>query len=130
MTTPSPLRRKLIRISIIVSTPFCLLAGCIALDAIPLSRARPPKSLQTIEDFQAWKGPAIMGKGVYEHSGVTYIVMLGPAGRYWASGPSAYVFDGQGRFVDWTSDMGDFYTVRHHFDLTSGHVRNIKHERP
>ena len=71
-----------------------------------------------------------MGKGTFESSGVTYTVMLGPAGRYVASGPSAYLFNEQGQFVDWTADMGDFYTVKNRFDLTSGHVKNIKREKP
>ena len=123
-------KRTLIRIGLIVAVPFSLLGGCLALDVIPQSAARPPKSLKTLEDFQAWKGGAVMGKGTYENSGVTYTVMLAPAGRYLASGPSAYLFDAKGRFVDWTSDMGDFYTVKHQFNLTSGHVKNITHEKP
>ena len=71
-----------------------------------------------------------MGKGTFETSGVTYTVILAPAGRFLASGPSAYLFDGKGQFVDWTADMGDFYTVRNRFDLTSGHVKDIKREKP
>jgi hypothetical protein len=125
-----PVKRTRIRIGIILAVPFCLLAGCLALDVIPLSAARPPKSLKTIEDFQAWRGGAIMGKGTYENSGVTYTVMIAPAGRYLASGPSAYLLDAKGQFVDWTSDMGDFYTVKHQFNLTSGYVKNITHEKP
>ena len=66
-----------------------------------------------------------MGKGTYKSAGVTYTVMLAPAGRYLASGPSAYLFDERSRFVDWTADMGDFYTVKNRFDLASGHVQNI-----
>jgi hypothetical protein len=71
-----------------------------------------------------------MGQGTFERAGVTYTVMLAPAGRFAASGPSAYLFDEHERFVDWTADMGDFYTVKNNFDLTSGHVKNIKHEKP
>ena len=56
--------------------------------------------------------------------------MLAPAGRYLASGPSAYLFDEKGKFVDWTADMGDYYTVTKRFDLTSGNVKNITHEKP
>jgi len=37
-----------------------------------------------------------------------YYQITGPAGRYVASGPSAYTFDAQGRFIGWSSDMGDF----------------------
>ena len=71
-----------------------------------------------------------MGKGTFESSGKTYTVMLAPAGRYLASGPSAYLFDEQGQFVDWTADMGDFYTVKNRFDLTSGNVKIFMHEKP
>jgi hypothetical protein len=86
--------------------------------------------MKTIEDFQIWKAGAIMGKGTFESAGVTYTVMLAPAGRYLSSGPSAYLFDEKGQFVDWTADMGDYYTVKNHFNLKSGHVKNIAHEKP
>jgi hypothetical protein len=93
-----------------------------------MSSARPPANIKTIEDFQGWKKGSIMGKGVYENAGKTYTVMLAPAGRYLPSGPSAYLFDDKGQFVDWTADMGDYYTVKNGFNLTSGHVTNITHE--
>lgn len=123
-------KRVLLRIGIIAAVPFLLLGGCLLMDAIPMSVARPPKDLKTIQDFQAWKGGSIMGTGTYENSGVTYTVVLAPAGRWLASGPSAYLFNEQGQFVDWTADMGDFYTVKNRFDLTSGHVKNIRREKP
>jgi hypothetical protein len=115
---------------IIIAVPVCLVGGCILLDQIPLSAARPPENLKTIEDFRAWKGGAAMGKGVYESSGVTYTVMLAPAGRYLPSGPSAYLFDQKGQFIDWTADMGDYYTVKNHFNLTSGNVKQIEIKTP
>jgi hypothetical protein len=88
------------------------------------------KGPQDHQGFRAWKRGSIMRSGAFEGSGVTYTVMLAPAGRYLASGPSAYLFDEQGQFVDWTADMGDFYTVKNRFDLTSGHVKNIRREKP
>lgn len=115
---------------LILGSGLALLFGSILLDQIPLSTARPPQGLQTIEQFKIWKQGKIMGQGTYQHSGVTYTVMLAPAGRYLASGPSAYLFDEQGRFVDWTSDMGDIYTRKNRYDLTSGRVKNITHEKP
>jgi hypothetical protein len=123
-------KRVLVRIGIIIAIPVFLLGGCLLVDEIPRSTARPPKSLKTIEDFQVWKAGKIMGEGTFQSSGVTYTVMLGPAGRYLASGPSAYLFDEKGRFVDWTADMGDFYTVRNGFDLTSGNVKDITRKKP
>jgi hypothetical protein len=107
-----------------------VLLGSVLLDQIPLSAARPPKTLKTLDDFRVWKGGKIKGKGTFQNSGVTYTVMLAPAGRYLASGPSAYLFDDQGRFVDWTADMGDFYTVTNRFDLTSGNVKIFMHAKP
>ncbi len=86
--------------------------------------------MKTIEDFQTWKRSAIMGKGTFESAGVTYTVMLAPAERHLASGPSAYLFDQLGQFVDWTADMGDFSRVKNRFDLTSGHVKAIRREKP
>lgn len=95
-----------------------------------MSAAQPPKHLKTIEEFQAWKQGAVIGTGTFENSGATYSVMLAPAGRYWASGSAAYLFDRNGQFVDWTADMGDFRTVKYQFDLTSGNVKNIKMNKP
>jgi len=130
MTAPRPSKRILVRMGVIIAVPIVLLGGCLLLDQIPMSAARPPKSMKTIEDFQTWKQEAVKGKGTYESAGVTYTVMLAPAGRYLASGPSAYLFDEHGQFVDWTADMGDFYTVKNHFDLTGGRVKNITREKP
>src|SRR5262245_47703127 len=130
MTAPRSPKRLLFRIGVIITIPILLLGGCLLLDQIPLSSARPPKNIETIEDFRAWKRGAILGKGTFENAGVTYTVMLAPAGRYLASGPSAYLFDEQGQFVDWTADMGDYYTVKNRIDLTSGNVKNITREKP
>jgi len=130
MTKPKSFKRTLLRIGVILMVPIILLIGSVLLDQIPLSAARPPKTLKTIEDFYAWKGSSTKGKGTFENLGVTYTVMLGPAGRNLASGPSAYLFDEKGQFVDWTADMGDSFTVKNHFDLTSGHVKNIEHMKP
>ena len=105
-------KRTLLRIGVIVAAPILLLGGCLLLDQIRMSAARPPAELKSIEDFRAWKRGTIMGSGTFEDSGVTYTVMLGPTGRYLASGPSAYLFDEQGQFVDWTADMGDLCTVK------------------
>jgi hypothetical protein len=120
------IKRMLFPIGIILA----LLFGSILIDLIPLSAARPPADLKTIEDFRAWKHGHIIGKGTFPNSGVTYTVMLGPAGRYLESGPAAYLFDEQGTFVDWTADMGDLFTVKNRFNLTSGNVINIKLENP
>ena len=130
MNDPRSRSRGWLRATILIATPVVLLGGCLLLDGIPMRAARPPKNMATIEDFRVWKGPAIKGTGTYESAGVTYTVVFAPAGRLHASGPSAYLFDPQGRFIDWTSDTGDFPTVRFGFDLTSGRVKNIQREKP
>ncbi len=108
--------------------PTLLFAASFIVDAHLLSKARPPKQIATLEDFRKWKVGRIMGHGTYERSRMIYTVMLAPTGRCLASGPSGYLFDPQGRFVDWTSDMGDFYTVSNRFSLTGG-VKDLKPEK-
>jgi hypothetical protein len=123
-------QKKLARLGLILGVPILLLGGCIAVECITMSSARPPRTLKTLDDFKTWKHGSIMGRGTFETGGVVYTVMLAPAGRTLASGPSAYLFDDKGQFVDWTGDMGDSHTVKNHFDLTSGHVQNVTHEKP
>jgi hypothetical protein len=127
MNKSKSLRTRITRIiGIFVAVPLVMIGGCLSVDLMMLAKARPPKNLKTLEDFKAWKGDAIMGNGTYESSGITYTVMLAPAGRTLPSGPSAYLFNQKGEFVDWTSDMGDFSTVKHRFNLTGGIVKNIE----
>jgi hypothetical protein len=95
-------------------------------DSIPLKKATPPQSMSTVEEFRKWKGSEIMDEGTYANNGTTYKVYLVPAGRYLASGPSAYLFTQNGDFVDWSADCGDYFTVKQNFDLTSGNIKPIK----
>ena len=129
MSQPRPIIRILRRIGTVVLALIGLLVISVLADQIPFFAARPPKSLKSLEEFQVWKQGKIIGEGTFENSGVTYTVMLAPAGRYLASGPSAYLFDEKGKFVDWTADMGDYYTVKNRFNLTSGNVSNVKRGR-
>ena len=130
MSQPRSIKRILRRVGMGLLALIGLLLLSVLVDRIPLSAARPPKDLKTLEEFRTWKQGNIKGNGTFENSGVTYTVMLAPAGRYLASGPSAYLFNEKGQFVDWTADMGDFYTVKNRFDLTSGNVKNIEREKP
>lgn len=108
-----------------------LLGGVVLLDLATSSAAQPPTSVQTMQDLRSWKQGGIRGQGTFtDNNGITYTVLLGQDARLLASGPSAYVFDGTGQLVDWTADMGDYYTIKHGFDLTSGHVTDIAWERP
>jgi hypothetical protein len=130
MSKPPSVKRTVTRIGIILFVPIALIGGCVAFDAVLISRAKPPESVRTLEDFLVWKSGSVRGKGTFESGGVIYTVMLGQPARSLASGPSAYLFDTNGLFVDWTADMGDFYTVKNRYDLTSGHVKNIEREKP
>jgi hypothetical protein len=86
-----------------------LLIGCIAIDQIPHSRARPPQSVVDVPSCLAWlKHP--MGAYKITDGDRVYYRITGPAGRYLASGPSAYTFDSRGKFIGWTADIGDFPT--------------------
>src|SRR5215212_12236191 len=123
MSHPRSIKRILRPIGIALLALIGLLVISVLVERIPLSAARPPKNLKTLQEFQAWKQGKIKGQGTFENSGITYTVMLAPAGRYLASGPAAYLFDEKGQFVDWTADMGDFHTVKNRFDLASGNVK-------
>jgi hypothetical protein len=127
---PNSIKCVLFRIGIVALVPIALLGSCVALDVLTMARARPPASVRTMEDFLVWKKGAVRGRGTFETGGAAYTVMLGRPARSLASGPSAYLFDTNGQFVDWTADMGDSYTVKRGFDLTSGRVKNITHARP
>lgn len=120
-----PLWRTLFRWVRVFLFLVSLLIVFLHLDNLPAAAARPPESLKTIEDFRAWKHGLIKGQGTFEAKGVLYTVMLAPASHYLASGPSAYLFDPQGQFVDWTGDMGDYHTVKHRFNLTGSQVKNL-----
>jgi hypothetical protein len=77
-------KRTVLQLTALLGVLFSLLIGSVLLDRIPLSAAKPPKDLRTIEEFRAWKGGTIQGKGEFEDSGVVYTVMMAPAGRYLA----------------------------------------------
>ncbi len=121
-------RGLLLRLAIIIASPFILLIGSILLDQIPMRAARPPAQLITIEDFEIWKRKELIATATLEDQGIRYTVLLGPAGRYLASGPSAYLFDERGHFVDWTADMGDLATVKKRIYLNGGRLQNYKRE--
>jgi hypothetical protein len=107
-----------------------ILGGSIAYDGVTISRAKPPASIQTLDDFLTWQQGAVTGSGTLESGGVTYTVILGPRVRLLASGPSAYLFDTNRQFFDWTSDMGDAYTAKHRLNLSSVRIKTIQRGEP
>jgi len=98
------------------------LAGCLVflmvafaiVDNIPYWRAKPPSNVKDLRSFFAWMPEPIRAFRITVES-KRYYQITGPAGRYLASGPSAYTFDEQGGFIGWTPDMGDFYTPKEVF---------------
>ena len=111
---------------------FLLLFGFVFVDLLPSlwNDISPPADVTTIDEFREWKADGIRAEGTYENGGMTYTVVLGESGAFLASGPAAYVFDPDGTFVDWTRDMGDVYTEKHGFNLTSGNVKLSKTNKP
>ncbi len=92
----------------------------------PRTDVRPPSDLETLAQFYDWKSGGVRGEGIFSHDGVEYKVLLGERAHWMSSGFSAYIFDDAGKFVDWTSDMGDVPSVKHGFRLMSGKVEKLK----
>lgn len=103
------MRRAIKLVCIAVGVPLLLLIGCIAVDQIPRSRAKPPQSVTDIPSCLVWLQKP-MGAYRITDGQTVYYQVTGPAGRYLASGPSAYTFDSHGKFIGWTADVGDFPT--------------------
>ena len=103
------MRRAIKVVGVAVGVPLLLLIGCIAADQIPHSRATPPKSVTDVPSCLAWLQKP-MGAYRITDGQMIYYRVTGPAGRYLASGPSAYTFDSHGKFIGWTADVGDFPT--------------------
>src|SRR5690606_405312 len=58
------------------------------------------------EDFVDWQKDIRRCHEV-QVRGVTYFHVIGPHARHLASGGALYVFDVNGNFVGWSSDVGD-----------------------
>lgn len=94
---------------IVGGVSFLLLFGCLSADQIPRSRAKPPNSVTNVSSCLAWRPKPIAIYRITDGQ-VIYYRVTGPAGRYLASGPSAYTFDSHGKFIGWTADVGDVPT--------------------
>lgn len=103
------MRRFIKVVCIVLVVPLLLLLGCIAADQIAISRAKPPNTVTNVSSCLAWLRKPMGAYRITDGQTVYYRV-TGPAGRYLASGPSAYTFDAHGRFIGWTPDVGDFPT--------------------
>lgn len=101
------MRKVLKNIGLSVGLLLLFLVGCIAADQIPHSKAKPPKTVIDLNSYLVWH-PKPMGAYRISSGTNTYYMVTGPAGRYIPSGPAGYAFDERGRFLAWSSDIGDF----------------------
>lgn len=98
-------------VSRLVVTGVGLLAACLLLFLLVgtrntrlLNEATPPPGMEGFEQYVAWH-PHTTRFAVRVANGGEYVEAQGPL--VGGSGPSCYVFDRSGRFVDWTFDSGD-----------------------
>lgn len=76
------------------------------------ARAKPPAQVTNAVSFLEWQPKPLHVLRVTVGTN-TYLQALGPAGRFMASGPSAYSFDSSGKFIGWTPDNGDIFRPPH-----------------
>lgn len=110
MTRSRRLIRSSVRIvCICVAVPLILLVAMLVLEWIPRSRVAPPESVTDIASCLNWLEEP---RGAYRITSgqAVYYQILGPPGRYLASGPSGYTFDSTGHFIGWSADIGDYRT--------------------
>src|SRR5262249_39655954 len=69
-------------------------------------RLRPLAHVTNLAEFAAcWSEPRRLS--IVRWEGKTYVVWVGEHGATGLSGPSCYVFDGEGRLLDWTWQTGE-----------------------
>lgn len=85
-----------------------LVVVLIVVEYIAYRRVVPPEEVRSLDDFLVWR-PAADQFVVVDANGGAYLIAYGPESSVFlvSSGPSAYVFDSSGQFVDWSSDIGD-----------------------
>jgi hypothetical protein len=66
----------------------------------------PPAAATTLQGFAAWQQTSVRYVSRDDAAIVIALVSFHESERL-ASGPAAYVFNENGRLVDWTVDMGD-----------------------
>jgi hypothetical protein len=85
-----------------------LIGGCLTTEYVSHRRVDPTGRVSTLSDYLAWR-PAASEFAAVEVNGTQHVIAYGPKSSWLllSSGPSAYVFDGTGRLVDWSTDIGD-----------------------
>jgi hypothetical protein len=92
------------------------------------ARSIAPREIGTVEDyFDRFGEPRFVrmverdGESYYEFNGHpprAYVIAL-------PSGPPAYIFDSDGRFVAWCADPGDTPSFRHQWPLQSTNLLDV-----
>ena len=95
--------KKVIKTILVLLLAF---AAYIAVEVICQCRAKPPATVQNLEQYLGWQTGHRRAE-LQESGGQTFVVMHGPLASLVPSGPPVYVFDSTGRLVDWTTDSGD-----------------------
>jgi len=96
------------------------------LSADEAKKLKPPSSVTTIQDFlQQMPTPTHVRKFAFGEA-IYYEVwgQLGGTIRL-PSGPPSYVFDPNGRLVDWTSDRGDAGNYNHKWVASKRHSSSL-----
>ena len=73
-----------------------------------------PRGIETLRDYAAWRSASKVF-AVEQKDGRAYAIAYGPiaiGAIFLGSGPAVYVFDDQGRFVEWSPDSGDDSTFQ------------------
>ena len=85
-----------------------LIGGCFSTECVSRRRVNPIGQVSTLDGYLAWR-PSAERVAQVDVSGDPHIIAYGPSSSWLllSSGPSACVFDGAGRLVDWSSDIGD-----------------------
>lgn len=84
-----------------------IIGGWFALESAMFRRVNPVGRASTLNEYLAWRQSAGQFAAV-DVRGRQHLIAYGPAGGgLLPSGPAAYVFDGAGRLVDWSADIGD-----------------------
>jgi hypothetical protein len=100
--------RKPIRILFWVLGFLAVLVVWAAMSAHETNKLKPPATVRTVQDFlQQMPAPARVR--TFTFSGGNYYEVWGQMGSTvrLPSGSPSYIFDPNGRLVDWTSDRGD-----------------------
>jgi hypothetical protein len=118
----TPKRRKIVGWTVLILLPIAYLVA----SEVHYARSISPRAVHDVADyFQRFGEPLFVqlverdGKSYYEFSGrlPPWFSLATP------SAPPAYIFDAQGRFVEWCSDPGDTAGYRARWPLsTTGRV--------